>query len=39
MNCLVIAGIIIVVVFVASFTILHYIEKKYGIKFRGDDFV
>ena len=39
MDCLVIAGIIIVVVFVASFTILPYIEKKYGIKFKGDDFI
>jgi len=39
MDCLVIAGIIIIVVFVASFIILPYIKKKYGIKFQGDDFI
>lgn len=38
MDCLVVAGIITIVVFVGSFTILPYIERKYGIKFRCDDF-
>jgi len=38
MNCLLIAGIIIIIVFVGSFTILPWCEKKYGFKLKNDDF-
>ena len=38
MDCLLIAGIIIIIGFVVSFIILPWCEKKYGFKLKNDDF-
>lgn len=37
MNCVVIAGIIFMIVFIGTIIFLRYCQSK-GIKFQGDDF-
>lgn len=38
MDCLIIAGIIIIFGFIGAFIILPIFEKKYGFKIQNDDF-